>query len=429
MLFHPAIVWTSNCQKFAGKKAAMPEILKISGLGPIKNLKIEVKPLTVLVGPQASGKSLAAQVLYFFRTLQSEFDQRYKRENTEEKGWQGRIVGEILDELRGTPFFQFTNKNTLIQFIDTSYLVDWQMKTGINGKLLINNSLTKHMQNWADTWKDRASSIGIPSFTNKVFIPTERAIISLFIINEMSIIYRSYLPLPFRKFMAVLDYAERQYEKILTQNKIIHLFDDREKNAMFLELCRFEQNALKGQLSYKRIGNQKGWEFSIPIMDDDVANVIKQLPLSAITSGQMEAWPFFAAALTLGVEFSDTSFIFEEPETHLHPAAQRIIVETIAYLVNRKRQFFVTTHSPYILYTINNLMQAHISYGGKVPEGAAYLDPKDVAAYRLTADGKAVSIIDKDTGLMESAELDETADRLGDEFDDLLNIRDRRHGK
>lgn len=64
----------------------MPEILKISGLGPIKNLKIEIKPLTVLVGPQASGKSLAAQALYFFRTLRSEFDQRYKRENTEEKG-------------------------------------------------------------------------------------------------------------------------------------------------------------------------------------------------------------------------------------------------------------------------------------------------------------------------------------------------------
>jgi hypothetical protein len=45
------------------------EKLIIDKLGPIKHLEIEPRPLTILIGEQASGKSLAAQVLYFFRGL------------------------------------------------------------------------------------------------------------------------------------------------------------------------------------------------------------------------------------------------------------------------------------------------------------------------------------------------------------------------
>ena len=42
----------------------------VSGaLGPLSPCTIAVKPLTVLVGPQGSGKSLVAQLLYFFEEL------------------------------------------------------------------------------------------------------------------------------------------------------------------------------------------------------------------------------------------------------------------------------------------------------------------------------------------------------------------------
>lgn len=424
----------------------MPEILKISGLGPIKNLKIEVKPLTVLVGPQASGKSLAAQVLYFFRTLQSEFDQRYKRENTEEKGWQGKIIEEILNELRGTPFYYYTAKNTSIHYSDASNNIDWQIRCNVNGKVKLNSVLASQMQQWADTWNERASSKGISPFVNNVFIPTERAMISMFFKNEMGVVYRNYLPLPFRKFITILDYAERQYEKRFIGNNFNYHFNDK-RDDLFIKLRDFQRNALKGELSYKRTGQNKGWEFGTHIIDKEMGNVSKMMPLSAITSGQMETWPFFAAASTAGVEFSDTSFIFEEPETHLHPAAQRIVVETIAYLVNQNRSFFITTHSPYVLYTINNLMQTFMSYsafcqkyppfrmgearcgdhlGAEMPENHHLLDPKEVAAYRLTADGKAVSIIDKKTGLMDSDEVDATANQLGREFDALLDLEEGR---
>ena len=47
----------------------MEEHLIIRDFGPIREAKIAVRDLTILVGPQATGKSLAAQALYFLREV------------------------------------------------------------------------------------------------------------------------------------------------------------------------------------------------------------------------------------------------------------------------------------------------------------------------------------------------------------------------
>lgn len=52
-------------------------------------------------------------------------------------------------------------------------------------------------------------------------------------------------------------------------------------------------------------------------------------------------------------------FIIEEPESHLFPNAQKLIAEFISLARNNGRnQVFITTHSPYILGTVNNLLYA-----------------------------------------------------------------------
>jgi hypothetical protein len=49
----------------------MRETLEIAGggLGPVPPCTLELRPFSVFIGPQGSGKSLVAQVLYFFRAL------------------------------------------------------------------------------------------------------------------------------------------------------------------------------------------------------------------------------------------------------------------------------------------------------------------------------------------------------------------------
>ena len=52
----------------------------------------------------------------------------------------------------------------------------------------------------------------------------------------------------------------------------------------------------------------------------------------------------------------DTLFI-EEPEAHLHPAAQTQIAATLARLVRARVRVLVTTHSDWMLQEIGNLMR------------------------------------------------------------------------
>ena len=48
----------------------MKEHLTIRNFGPINKADIEPRDLTIFVGPQATGKSLAAQSLYFLRGIE-----------------------------------------------------------------------------------------------------------------------------------------------------------------------------------------------------------------------------------------------------------------------------------------------------------------------------------------------------------------------
>ncbi|HEY84595.1 MAG TPA: AAA family ATPase [Chloroflexi bacterium] len=49
----------------------MTERLVIENFGPIKKADVDLRELTVFVGPQATGKSLAAQSVYFLRRYET----------------------------------------------------------------------------------------------------------------------------------------------------------------------------------------------------------------------------------------------------------------------------------------------------------------------------------------------------------------------
>ena len=98
--------------------------------------------------------------------------------------------------------------------------------------------------------------------------------------------------------------------------------------------------------------------------------------------------------------------VMDEPELNLHPLGQAKVLEAIAILVNSGVRVVLTTHSPYVLAHLNNLIagsreasirtrQAAELY---LKDGRAFLDPNDVGAYEL-ADGNLNSLKDEDFGI------------------------------
>lgn len=84
-------------------------------------------------------------------------------------------------------------------------------------------------------------------------------------------------------------------------------------------------------------------------------------------------------------------------------------------------RFLLTTHSPYILYAINNFLMAHkvLDADRALPAGVppeTALRPEQVAAYCFSADGTVHDIMDTKVGLIDEDELDRVADELGATF-------------
>ena len=103
--------------------------------------------------------------------------------------------------------------------------------------------------------------------------------------------------------------------------------------------------------------------------------------------------------------------ILEEPESHLHPAAQRQLARGIVRLVNAGVRVLITTHSDIIISQINNLMALRqaspelVEQGGFEPEDS--LQPDQVSAYLFRYNqnlGGCETVpleIDPDTGIDE----------------------------
>jgi hypothetical protein len=131
-------------------------------------------------------------------------------------------------------------------------------------------------------------------------------------------------------------------------------------------------------------------------------------------------------------------FTIEEPEASVFPRTQYELVKEFVELSNEATfvaHFTITTHSPYILTAFNTLIEAWRvgSKDGKREQVASLVPEKywvnesDFAPYAIH-DGVLVPIFEKEqegkegSGLIDGDYLDSVSDQLGGEFEKLLDI-------
>lgn len=127
-----------------------------------------------------------------------------------------------------------------------------------------------------------------------------------------------------------------------------------------------------------------------------------------------------------------TDMYIEEPEAHIFPSTQKDFVYSLVSLLNGKTKHscVIATHSPYIMTSFNNLIQAgqiakeSDEKAQKVKERFTtrqLLRYDDVAAFSMH-DGQATSILDKEYGLISADALDAVSQDISDDFNFLINI-------
>ncbi len=413
------------------EKTEFREKLVIKNFLNLKDIEIETNKFNIIIGPNAQGKSYLLNLIYFFRevfeSLQNfleplddiiitSFESRLK------KGLYNTFSKELLSESNFSISYFFNKSNSIEILAKSSHL---DIKISKELKRNIANLLEKNNNEMG--WKNRIFNkkmyntlFGLKSIFNSYFIPDGRKnffLLRKFIFNiiSQSNNIKNTLGSKLMNFLSAFESHNNYYfeenimdEKILDRNKVYDLI----------------VGVLKA--NYIQSSNES---YKLKLKKGKIIDILES------SSGQREMLPILII-LILSIfrkgNFESHYFI-EEPETHLYPATQKDLVEFFSLVYNqteRSTRYFITTHSPYLLTSLNNLIQADNTFKAK-PEKEKEISKvvnknkwvcfEDVSAYFLE-DGKLTDIMDYENRLIKAEEIDRVSDEIVEEYNKLLDI-------
>lgn len=414
--------------------------LTIENFSCINQAELELSELTVIIGPQASGKSILSKLLYFFYSLLRE-QYQFIEEGKKIEAFKSHIREKFADWF---PPSAWGSKKFCINFSAGAYEVrltrtSYRNKINDEFRITLSHYIESHYQHLTSTYEAAAkktrteitweSTFEIMEISRKKL---EKELGKEFIQNQL------FIPAG-RSFFTNIGKAVAAFEHTRMLDPLTTIFGRnfataRERYGFRGEPQRNKRPILK--LTEEILGGKIKLERNKEYVETKDG---RKIPFSALSSGQQELFPL----LLMLSSFSDQSrhraqvakrlVYIEEPEAHLFPTAQSSLIMILTELVvssKDKLDMIITTHSPYILAKLNNLLKAgEISeaYGQKVqPEvdnvipQDYWLSPKKFRAYAII-DG-AVKSINGEDGLIDGSYLDDISGDISREFSSLLEI-------
>lgn len=434
----------------------MSEKLIIENFAGISYLEIEVKPITILIGEQTTGKSVVAKLIYYFKEFIPNFFESVANEQTKKQ-----FEKDFLEKFQSYfPFTYPTEKDFSLRYQLTPKFVIELIYSSTNQppKLNYPDYLSKQRKKIKDNIKkiteeprkffvkEASPQIirdyvyfnylkEIEEFTEcknlnfrQLFIPASRSFFTMLEKNIFGFLLNNIVLDPFLKhFGSNYQIAKGRYREAEAMLLMKNEKHDQQKE-LFNKINQLFEAILKGSIITE---NQIDY-----ILHKDN----RKVEMSYASSGQQEIYPlsYILKAIPLSI-FREPSGYFvyvEEPEAHIFPTAQKQMVELITTLYNialpKPVHFVITTHSPYILTSFNNLIEAH-TVSQKLPENEhnqlekivpkeQWLDFDHVQAYALSG-GTGQSIMDAEYRLITADLIDSVSENIAIQFDQLLDLK------
>lgn len=435
--------------------------LIVKNFGPLKDIEIEVREMVTFIGAQASGKSTLAKLLSIFedenfrRDENITFEEELKKYNIYSylkqetyisyDNFESKDISLSSFVYENSKYLKFGSSNCLdlvkrdlnnykkidflkdfinydldfiilrkIEFIKkfirhfnlsedkTNIFIDYfinikknKSKSDIDQILEI-LEMEKKPENYISIYEDLLNILPEVYAFDSLYIPTERNFLHLIAENTLGLINNN-VQIPKHLLNSGQD-----YEKAIKSIKELPL------------------GIIDKKIKYKREG-KTSYIYH---------NQTEKVDLLESASGLQTVVPILLLveyAKSLKDEYN-FNFVVEEPELNLYPKAQH---ELIKYLVKNclldRKNLILTTHSPFILASLNNLLLAYDKGQSKPKEvnkiikKESWLNPKNFIAYQLK-NGKAYKITDDKLGQIKENMIDRISDEFSDEFSKLLNL-------
>lgn len=393
----------------------MNERLIVKSFGPVKDLDVIFKKVTLFIGDQGTGKSCVAKLFSMFKWTEKVLSQKkYKLSYFEQYN---RFQKMLCKYHR---IESFVNESSYIKFEGDLY--DFLYENG-NFSVIDKNHEIK-------------------GISKVMYVPAERSIVS--VAENKSKLLKE-LP----------DSSETFSDEFVNAKK----FFQNGYNLPF-EGLRFEYDSLNDAgwihgVDYKvrLINASSGIQSSLPmcIVSEYLSSKISDKEEVKLSKEEKDKLEKRVAEIMQNEEYSDSikdmmirqlSYanrynqlinIVEEPELNLFPRSQMEVLFSLIYnnATAEENMLVFTTHSPYSLAIINTMIMGAKAYTNATEEQRGQIEAilpvkyqineNEIAAYRLSSSDECYcqSVINEKTGLVSKNELDSASDEIMRVFNSL----------
>lgn len=447
--------------------------LTIRNIGPIKEIDIDLNKINIIMGPQSSGKSTITKIACYCT-------------------WVEKRVSLAQS------FDFFLSENNFLNYLITFHKLEGYLQE--YSEIYYCSSVVEFFYKYKEQpkfiWKNRYGYVK----TKISYIPAERNIISLIsdwkqvslpnnnirnFMADWNIARKSYTPeyhskieclnVEYYKDDSDIDYVVTSDEhtvKLLNassgQQSLIPLYilieyftnivykleeeksvedKEEEEKLKYILIEKAISNIL--QKEGKKINDNQWWDYFLEVSLEEVKHTTNKeeikkavkLALNSFIKNNNKKINDVVKPYVMRYMVTNYSSLFiEEPELNLFPLTQRDILYHIIKVIqrgDRKHNLFLTTHSPYILYALNNCMLGWLVKDKisekelqKYPWQSSWVNPKWVSIWEIE-NGELRNIsqsynntIQDKEGLIGKNYFDDNMKELMEDFDTLLEYYD-----
>lgn len=387
--------------------------LSIKNFGPIKSVSLDLKRINVLIGPQSSGKSTILKIASFCNWL----EKRIQLSQNPDDWIDSKVFKDQLVTFHKLDGYASNGSEILFKTETLQIAV----------KFLENNNIDVKFKWGNKRWNYKR--------TKNAYIPAERNIVAA-IPNWLDINFDRFNNV--RNYMAEWDVARRKFDKMHKLDILdtgASYFYDESNNSDFISLNKQTLNFSNASSGLQSVIPQYTllsylFDYSLLFEQTSLRRVLTEAKLRELIEQNPKLQEKGVGNYYLNN--CGVKVFLEEPEQNLFPQTQYALVKWLARKLNGNlyNTLFLSTHSPYILSSINNLIQASESATlntkvlakiKKIVGQSDFINFDEISVYGIN-NGRVKSLLDKENRLIAQSFLDSVSIDISKEFSNLINV-------
>lgn len=441
--------------------------ITIRNNGPVRDVEFDIKKYNVFIGEQATGKSTIAKSIYFSRYVKTLIS-NYLIQVMENNSYDGRkpnsngdFYRDIKDNLRDT-FIQLFGYSWEL---DPEFYIKYEFNEKIwfeiklsdytdSGKKYISEGYSDELKSKVRLLFDEAVTIFRDSrkeqlslelesesrtrnrkyilqrvndifedYLTTYYIPAGRSLLTLLSASRASMNSLQNLDFIMNRFMELIDGVRGAYHKGVSNAH--KYYPDGERAFDVRDVVKQIIDMQKGEY----INTSSGELLRVKLKD----NKEDEIKINFSSSGQQEILWLINFLYVLMLRRESAFVIIEEPEAHIYPSLQKDITEFIVKFANLcNSNVFITTHSPYVLTSMNNLYYAGCIIENNVSASKAVYEtidrnyvitPGELNARKITPE-RSYDLLNDEEGELSAYMIDDISESINETYTKLYSIKE-----